>query len=241
MHDLMELPSNPGTKTPVQLVELRRRLSKHEVPSDQHERPGQIACENRFWKYQQRLQAHLPRPSPTLLGIPKPLRANILNFILPTGTRIAVSPTEKRPHEPPILQTTHLLRVEASWIYYPTNTFHFHIHNFDASALIAWLADTPAKDAKRMAPIQLRMLEPEQGVECWGRLVEWLKGFYEGKVVGLSVAEGSGEEGPESVEAARRLFREVDGLRRLEVEVRPEWKQVLERLGEMRMGEEALW
>lgn len=92
-----------------------------------------------------------------------------------------------------------------------------------------------------MAPIQLRMLEPEQGVECWGKLVQWLKAFYESKVVGLSVAEGSDMDGPEPIEAARRLFREVDGLRRLEVEVRPEWKEVLERLEEMRMGEEALW
>lgn len=35
-YELMELPSIPGDKTPCQLVELRRLLSKHEIVSLDH-------------------------------------------------------------------------------------------------------------------------------------------------------------------------------------------------------------
>ncbi|KAK4496615.1 hypothetical protein PRZ48_012595 [Zasmidium cellare] len=215
-HDLMEFPSHPGTRTPVQLVELRRLLSKHEVTP--RPKPN-------------------PKLPPTLLGLPKDVRTRILDYALPTGTLIPVPDNEYRPREPSILQTSRPLRNEGSKIYYKSNTFHFHIHNFDASALLAWLRDTPSKSAKLMAPIKLMVLEPDGGVECWSNLLQWLECYYKWEVVGLSV-DGNG--GPEKVEAARRMFREVDRLRKLGEEERPKWKDVVKILEDMRREEKML-
>lgn len=143
-----------------------------------------------------------------------------------------------RSHEPALLQVNRKLRKETSTLYYRCNTFNIEIHNFNPANVVTWLQLCRSrKDPKFTASMSLKVHEPEgvDVVDCWGSLMFWLYHYYSYEAVGLSVDQRLfGDEGPPMIMAARRMFREVDRLRKVEGSGRLHWGEIVEILAGMR-------